>query len=498
MSKPLRAAVYVRISADSEGKGLGVKRQEQDCRTVCERRGWQVIEPLYSDNDKTAADPSKARPHYDRLIADMARGLVDVVVVAREDRLHRQPAELEQFVKSARSTGMILLSSAKSGDTDLSDNSAVMVLRIKGDVAAYEVDNLTDNVIRTKVQIAENGEYAGGRRPYGYRVVTKEQAKITGERAGLFVDEAEAVIVRECATRVVDGESLVSIVRDLNDRGIPTVRGKQWNTTTLRDLLLRPSITGLRVHQGEIIGEAAWEPILDRVVWQQVTDILTNPERLTPRASWDYPLKGVLKCSVCGHFMKAMPRKGHRAYGCCKVASGRVTGACGTIFAKADTLDEYVFSQILPIADDPKLRDAIRAAEQDSADETAELVREQAKDQAKLDQWDEDYSDGKASRASWLKQTGRLRERMEERAGTIAGMRGTSILDRLGYDVQERWPTLSADERKMILQAMVVEISVKPAVRGRTKFDPDRVDILWRYATVAKITVRGIRAANAA
>ena len=77
-------------------------------------------------------------------------------------------------------------------------------------------------------------------------------------------------------------------------------------------------------------------------------------------------------------------------------------------------------------------------------------------------------------------------------------MRGTSILDRLGYDVQERWPTLSADERKMILQAMVVEISVKPAVRGRTKFDPDRVDILWRYATVAKISVRGIRAANAA
>ena len=71
-------------------------------------------------------------------------------------------------------------------------------------------------------------------------------------------------------------------------------------------------------------------------------------------------------------------------------------------------------------------------------------------------------------------------------------------MERLGGDVQANWSTMTADEHQMILRALVVEITIKPAVRGRTKFDPERVDILWRYATVAKITIRGSRAASAA
>jgi hypothetical protein len=44
---------------------------------------------------------------------------------------------------------------------------------------------------------------------------------------------------------------------------------------------------------------------------------------------------------------------------------------------------------------------------------------------------------------------------------------------------------MTADERKMILQAMVVDIRVKPAVKGCTKFDPDRVDIVWKLSAQA-------------
>ena len=44
------AAIYVRISDDTEGDRAGVKRQESDCRAVCERRGWPVA-GIYEDND---------------------------------------------------------------------------------------------------------------------------------------------------------------------------------------------------------------------------------------------------------------------------------------------------------------------------------------------------------------------------------------------------------------------------------------------------------------
>ena len=48
----VRAPVYVRIS-DRAGAGLGVARQEEDCRALCGRLGWQVAR-VYPDNDVSA------------------------------------------------------------------------------------------------------------------------------------------------------------------------------------------------------------------------------------------------------------------------------------------------------------------------------------------------------------------------------------------------------------------------------------------------------------
>ena len=72
-----RTAVYVRISSDREGAGLGVARQEEDCRALCERLGWQVTE-VYPDNDVSAYS-GKKRPEWDRLNKDILGGLVDAI-----------------------------------------------------------------------------------------------------------------------------------------------------------------------------------------------------------------------------------------------------------------------------------------------------------------------------------------------------------------------------------------------------------------------------------
>ncbi len=58
---PQRAAIYVRISDDREGQGLGVTRQEQDCRALAERLEWTLHphRPVYSDNDIGASTKSR-------------------------------------------------------------------------------------------------------------------------------------------------------------------------------------------------------------------------------------------------------------------------------------------------------------------------------------------------------------------------------------------------------------------------------------------------------
>jgi resolvase-like protein len=92
----VRCAVYTRISQDSEGRSLGVRRQEQDCRRLARDRGWSVAE-VFTDNDLTAADPTVRRPAYERMLEGVAAGEFDAVLVYNQDRLVRQPIELERL-----------------------------------------------------------------------------------------------------------------------------------------------------------------------------------------------------------------------------------------------------------------------------------------------------------------------------------------------------------------------------------------------------------------
>jgi len=77
------------ISSDQERLGLGVQRQLEDCRKLAAGRGWTVAEE-YTDNDVSAYS-GKPRPAYARMLADLAAGERDAVIVYNLDRLHRRP-----------------------------------------------------------------------------------------------------------------------------------------------------------------------------------------------------------------------------------------------------------------------------------------------------------------------------------------------------------------------------------------------------------------------
>ncbi len=83
-----RTAIYVRISSDPTGQGLGVARQRTACTSRAQALGWDVVE-VYEDNDVSATS-GRLRPAYQRMLSDLEAGRVDAVVVWDLDRLHRQ------------------------------------------------------------------------------------------------------------------------------------------------------------------------------------------------------------------------------------------------------------------------------------------------------------------------------------------------------------------------------------------------------------------------
>jgi site-specific DNA recombinase len=200
----------------------------------------------YVDNDVSAYS-GKTRPAYRRMLADLAAGERDAVIVYNLDRLHRQPAELEDFVALCEKAGVTSVATV-TADIDLGNDDGLFMARM---FAAKESGRRSARVQRKMQANAAAGlTHGGSLRPFGY----------DGTR--MVVIESEAAIISQLAARFLAGESLRSLAFWLEDGGVSTVAGKPWRTTTLKAVLASGRIAGLREHQGVIVGPAAWPGII--------------------------------------------------------------------------------------------------------------------------------------------------------------------------------------------------------------------------------------------
>ena len=297
----VRAGLYLRVSRDRTGLRLAVQRQEDDCRQVATRLGWSVA-GMYVDNDLGASGfATKPRAGYKRLLDDLEAQRLDAVVVWMEDRSHRQVIELAEFVRTCRAAGIKRYASAGS-EYDLSDPDQVTTLFFKARMAEAEVEKISVRAKRKLRELADSGKYHGGPKPYGYEGPTKDEhgAILNRGRAGKAIVDKEAAIIRETAQRVLDGDTLRSIVIDLNRRSVPAPRANLWTRRTLKVILTNPRVAGLRQHQGVIVGKANWPAILDRDTWERVRNVLLSLDRGPARTtSRSYLLSGFIFCGKC-------------------------------------------------------------------------------------------------------------------------------------------------------------------------------------------------------
>ncbi len=210
-------------------------------------------------------------------------------------------------------------------------------------------------VQRKQRELAEAGKNSGGgRRPYGFchdRTTLHTRPFCTiGSRE---VINGEVEVIRELARRVLAGDPLGVLERDLNERGIHTSTGSTWQKRTIVQLLTAPRAAGLRQYQGEVIGPAAWEPILDRATWEAVCAVLRNPDRrpkgITNTRRW--LLSGIVYCTECGSPLRCKQPNGRaqRRYGCRK-------RGCGKVAINQPRLDELIEELVIGRAEQGKVR----------------------------------------------------------------------------------------------------------------------------------------------
>jgi len=477
----IRAAIYCRISQDRGGAGLGVSRQEDDCRALCVRKGWDVIS-VYTDNDVSAYSGAP-RPAWLELLADVNDGTVNALVCWHVDRLTRSPRELEDVIDLADRRGLEL--ATVSGEIDLSTPTGRMIARMLGAAARHEAEHKAERQQRQRRQAAEAGRVAGGgRRPFGF-----EDDRIT-------VRESEAEIIREGARRVLASESLSSICRDWQERKIVTAAGIPWKPTGLRRLLASARISGRREHTprgswsktrpllGEIVADAVWPGIIGREDSDRLRAVLADPERrrkVEGDERRSYLLSGILRCGKpgsgdgpCGFGMVGRPRSGVPRYVCPNTPG---TDGCGGTATNAERTDEHVRDMILAALESEAFMARLR--EPDSAG--SDLYEEIRTDEEELEDLASDFGNRKISRKEWMIARDPIKARLERnRAKLTKVSRVGVLLDFVGTyeDMKGRWELMNKSQRRAVVTAAVRSIEVAPA-DPRRRWDPDRFIFDW-------------------
>jgi site-specific DNA recombinase len=458
-----RAAIYTRISQDRTGAGLGIERQEADCRALAEQLGWEIV-AVHADNDLSAYS-GKPRPGYRALLADLRAGVADAVIVWHTDRLHRSPAELEEYIGVCEPRGVPTMT-VKAGPIDLATPAGRMVARQLGAVGRYEVEHMIERQQRARLQAATAGKWGGGRRPFGY------------EADGVTVNEVEADALRWAATQVLAGASLTGTAAKLNDRGVRTATGKAWRSTELRRALVRPRNAGLMVHRGQVVGGAGWPAILDEDTWRGVCAVLEDPTRRTnTTVARRWLLSGLAVCGVCGApvFATASGRRRHKPVYTCRGSRHvvRDAGAC----------DQLVTAVILERLSRPDARELLVP---DRRADTAALHLRDAALAERLVELGRLYGDGTIDAPQLQAATASIRVQRERITAELAAASRGSVLAGVvdAGDPARVWEGLDLSRRRAIIDTLAT-VTILPARKGRrpgwrageSYFDPATVRI---------------------
>jgi site-specific DNA recombinase len=265
-----RCAVYTRKSTEDglEQEFNSLDAQYEACAAYAlsqRHEGWSVVPDRYDDGGFSGG--SMKRPGLKRLLADIAAGKVDIILVYKIDRLTRSLADFAKIVEVLDKAGASFVSITQSFNTTTSMGRLTLNMLLS--FAQFERE-VTGERIRDKIAASKRkGMWMGGSVPVGYRVEDRK----------LIVEESQATIVRHIMNRYLALGSVVELVDELERGGYATevktsAAGKTrggvlYSRGMLYRVLTNPVYRGMISHKGQTYpGEHA--PVVSEDLWDKV------------------------------------------------------------------------------------------------------------------------------------------------------------------------------------------------------------------------------------
>lgn len=236
--KKLRVCGYARVSTGNSAQAESYATQVEYYTTLIESNPlWELV-GIYADEAATGTKV-KGRDEFQTMLEACEDGDIDLILTKSVTRFARNTLECIQTVRKLKERGIGIYFEKENINT-LTEKSEVM-LTLLSSIAQAESEDFSGNNRWAIEKRFRDGTYVLGTPAYGYR---------KDEERNLIIEEKEAEIVRWMFESYLNGKGAYLIAKELNQKGIPTIRnGQGWHSREVKEILINPIYEGNLLQQ---------------------------------------------------------------------------------------------------------------------------------------------------------------------------------------------------------------------------------------------------------
>jgi hypothetical protein len=307
-----------------------------------------------------------------------------------------------------------------------------------------------------------------GRLLDGYRRIYNDR---TGTYVAQVLDEERAPIIASIYEDFLGGFGVRPIATRLNERGAKTHTGMEWNDAQVRAVLRNPGYAARRKHQGAVVGDGDWPPIVDPADFDRVQARFAatgaSMRGVTKRSRL---LTSVARCGVCGGKIHAgHDRRNRKVYSC------RAKFCVARDMAK---LDDFVSRLVIGALTDPSTVEAL-AGRASTSPEAERAIAERDTLKARLDDAVDQFTQGDLTATTLARIETSLNLRIKACEETVRRSVLPVRIDVPETGIADWWESLGTARQREVVGALVTSVEIFRTGKGVRTFRPESVRVTW-------------------
>lgn len=371
--KIYKAACYCRLSQDdlNDGTSVSITTQMAVAKEYCKEKRFQIVD-FYCDDGYTGTNFN--RPEFNRMMKDIEKGRVDLVIVKDLSRFGREHIMVDTYTQIFFPENGIRFI-AIHDNIDITPRSHYdLMMNIKSVFNEYYPAEVSGKVRNSFDVKTRNGEFLHPIIPYGYKKSStqKNKLEIDYEFAPIVVQIFEMIAyqgigVTNVANTLYEQQILnPTALKEYRNGQIKSENPYRWNKTSIYNILnnqvylgkmingktRKVSFKSSKIYKADesewVVAENAHEPIITQELWDNAHMRVNQRKRKCNSDQPENMFKGLLTCADCGATMRVFNPKNKSRFFVCSKSQCRVAGdfRCSTHNIKYDILSESVLRDI--------------------------------------------------------------------------------------------------------------------------------------------------------